>query len=50
MSVRSGHKGYSWWSFGRQVFGEVSFEEMASFQEAVGWVADFLGPHQGVFW
>lgn len=50
MSVKSEHKGCSLLSFGRWVFGEVSFEGMVSSLEVAGLVAGFPGWHQGAFW
>lgn len=49
MSAGSGHKGCSLLSFGRWVFGEVSFEEMVFSLGAVGLVAGFPGWCQGAF-
>lgn len=50
MSAESEHKGCSRLSFGKWVFGEVNFEEMASSLGALGLVAGFPGWHQGAFW
>jgi hypothetical protein len=50
VSVKSEHKGCSLLSFGRWVFGEVSFEGMVSSLEVAGLVAGFPGWHQGAFW